>query len=103
MKNYNTDYINNLVLAVASGDKSAFSKLYDEFSAPVYTYILKIVKNEDLAADILQDVFVKVWKNIPQFDVAKSKFFTWTINIAKNTALDAIKKKSYSSEIHNTV
>ncbi len=103
MENLKSDDFLNLIVAIKNGDKNAFSLLYDKISAPLYTFILRIVKNEDIANDVLQDVFVKIWKNVSSFDSNKSKFFTWAVNIAKNSAIDSLRKKSYTSEIHNTV
>ena len=58
----------------------------------VYKFVYRYVGNADAANDIVQDVFIKVWKNISKFDPQKN-FKTWLLTIAKNTALDAIKKK----------
>lgn len=49
---------------------------------------MKIVKSESLAEDVLQESFVKIWKKIEQYDTSKGRFFTWILNITRNTAID---------------
>jgi RNA polymerase sigma-70 factor (ECF subfamily) len=58
----------------------------------VYKFVYRYVGDADTANDVVQDVFIKVWKNTKKFDPEKN-FKTWLLTIAKNTALDSIKKK----------
>lgn len=81
------------------GDKLAFRKLYQNYSAALYTIALKIVISEDAASDVLQDGFVKIWKNFDSFDSEKGRLFTWMANIIRNTAIDALRKKNVKYEI----
>jgi len=81
-----------LVAAVLKGDGDSFAALVDRYMPMVYKFTYRYVGNADTTNDIVQDVFIKVWKNIRKFDPHKN-FKTWLITIAKNTALDAIKKK----------
>ena len=53
---------------------------------------MKIVRSEDDAQDVLQDSFIKIWKNIQKFDRKKGTFFTWMLNISRNTAIDKYRK-----------
>lgn len=81
-------------LAVSSlhGDGESFAALVDRHMPTVYKFTYRYVGDADMANDVVQDVFIKVWKNIKRFDPEKN-FRTWLLTIAKNTALDAIKKK----------
>jgi RNA polymerase sigma-70 factor (ECF subfamily) len=81
-----------LVAGFIKGDGDSFAALVDRHMSMVYKFTYRYVGNADAANDVVQDVFIKVWKNIKKFDQTKS-FKTWLLTIAKNTALDAIKKK----------
>ena len=76
-----------------SGDKAAFEELYDSFGAALYGVILKIVGTEEEANDVLQASFVKIWKYAAKYDSKKGSPFTWMLNIARNTAIDALRKR----------
>lgn len=56
--------------------------------------ILRIVNSNELAEDVLQESFLKIWKNIDSYDENKATIFTWMLNISRNTALDALRKAS---------
>lgn len=80
-------------------DKHAFEELYDSYSGVLLGIAFKITKDQDLADDVLQEAFIKIWKNIESFDPQKATIFTWMLNITRNTAIDCIRKKSYQSNI----
>jgi RNA polymerase sigma-70 factor (ECF subfamily) len=87
-------------------DKSAFSYLYDNYSGALYGIVLKILNQDvDNAEDILQDVFIKIWKNIDKFDTGKGTLFTWMLNITRNTAIDKLRSRKNVSihSINNNV
>jgi RNA polymerase sigma factor (sigma-70 family) len=65
--------------------------LYDHYSAALYGIVLKIVKDEERAADVTQDAFLKIWKNIASYNAEKGSLFTWILNIARNTAIDKLR------------
>jgi RNA polymerase sigma factor (sigma-70 family) len=78
-----------LVQLLKERDKAAFSELYDRYSGALYGVILRILKNnEEAAQDILQDSFIKIWKSFDSYDVTKGSLFTWILNVARNTAID---------------
>lgn len=78
--------------------------MYDRYSAALNGVIKRIVTDEETAQDVLQDTFVKIWKNCQLYDGSKGSFFTWMLNIARNTAIDSIRrsKKRPGSEIQTT-
>ncbi|HTF81591.1 MAG TPA: RNA polymerase sigma factor [Cytophagales bacterium] len=80
-------------------EKHAFEELYDKYSTILLGIAFKITKNQQLAEDVIQESFIKIWKNISSFDSQKSTLFTWMLNITRNTAIDIIRKKSYSHSI----
>ena len=83
-----------LVAALKSGDKQAFSYLYDNYSAALFGVVCRIVVDEDIAADVLQDSFVKIWKNIAAYDEGKGRLFTWLLNVCRNTAIDCVRSNA---------
>lgn len=80
-----------LITLLQSNDRGAFEYLYDRYSAALYGIILKIVKDEDRAADAMQDTFLKIWKNIRTYNPDRGTLFTWMLNIARNTAIDKLR------------
>ncbi|WP_374755857.1 RNA polymerase sigma factor [Larkinella soli] len=57
------------------------------------------MRDEEAARDVLQDSFVKIWKNIPSYDSQKGRLFTWLLNIARNTAIDALRTRHAGQSI----
>lgn len=81
-----------LILQYLKGDESSLNFLIERYLKQIYGFIFKYVKDQQIAEDIAQDVFLKVWKNLKKFDENR-KFKPWLYTIAKNTTLDYIKKK----------
>ena len=75
-----------------NGDETAFKKLVEEYQSLVYNVVLPVVKNEEDAADVTQDVFVKIFEKAESFR-GKSELSTWIYRIAVHTALDFYKQK----------
>ena len=82
-----------LVDHLLSKDAKRFESVFDHFSRSLYGIINQIVKHDEQAEDILQDVFLKVWNNSASYDPKKSRLFTWMLNIARNTAIDYARSK----------
>lgn len=80
-----------LVEQLLKRDDKAFQWLYEHYSAALYGVLLKIVREEEQAQDLMQDVFVKIWNNLSSYDTQKGRLFTWMLNIARNTAIDSIR------------
>lgn len=83
----------SLVALLKQGDKDAFSYLYDNYSAVLFGIIRRVIFDETTAQDVLQEVFIKIWNHIPQYDPAKGRIYTWMINIARNAAIDKLRSK----------
>lgn len=75
------------------GDKSALYQLYNKYSGALYGVIIRMCKKESLAQEILQDTFLKIWKQIHTYDPNKGRFYTWAYRIARNTTLNALRKE----------
>ncbi len=81
----------DLVGKLVQQDRQAFNYLYDNYSGALYGIVLKIVVKEEAAQDLLQEIFIKIWKNIPRYDAEKGRFFTWMLNIARNSSIDYLR------------
>ena len=77
-----------LVEALKLREKQAFSYLYDNYSGAVYGALLRSVKSEVVAQELLQDVFMKIWKSIDTFQPQKGNLFAWMLSIARNRCID---------------
>jgi RNA polymerase sigma factor (sigma-70 family) len=80
-----------LVLALKRNERTAFEFLYDHYSGALFNIISKTLRDEERAADVLQESFLKIWKNIASYNPEKGRLFTWIMNIARNGAIDAAR------------
>lgn len=72
-------------------DERAFQWLYKHYSVALLIHVLKFVHDREQARDVLQEVFIKIWQHLIRFDTSKGRLFTWMCNIARNTAIDAVR------------
>jgi RNA polymerase sigma factor (sigma-70 family) len=72
--------------------------LYDQYSGALLGVIARIIKNDESAEEILQDVFLKIWGRIESYDASKGKLFTWMLNIARNQAIDKTRSKEFGKD-----
>lgn len=84
-----------LVNGLKARDQQIFGYLYDNYAPALYGVVLKVLSDETMASDVLQEVFVKIWRSIEKYDVEKGRLFTWMLNIARNTAIDSLRSKSH--------
>jgi len=84
--------------------RESFDELYEKYSPALYGIICKIVNDATAAEDVLQESFVKIWKNIDNYTEEKGSLFTWVLSIARHTAIDYLRSKQYKyrSQIQNT-
>ncbi|PUV25253.1 RNA polymerase sigma factor [Sphingobacterium athyrii] len=90
-----------LILLLKKKNQQAFSYLYDNYADALYGVVCRIVASTEHAEEVIQDVFVKIWKHVDLFDSEKGRLYTWMINIARNTALDYRKSKGVVNEMKN--
>jgi RNA polymerase sigma-70 factor (ECF subfamily) len=86
-----------LVAATAKGDAEAFERLYAATRAKLYGVILRILRRADLAEEVMQETYVKIWRNAGDFNPRLASPITWMVAIARNGAFDVLRKKSESS------
>jgi RNA polymerase sigma-70 factor (ECF subfamily) len=90
-----------LTAALKAKDEQAFSYLYDHYSGSLYSIILQIVKSQEVANDILQEVFISIWRKIESYDPIKGRLFTWMLNISRNASIDMLRSKNYQNSQKN--
>jgi len=88
-----------LIALLKGGDESAFAYLYDNYSAALYGIIYRIINNNQVAEDVLQEAFVKIWNNFSSYNASKGRLFTWMVNIARNLSIDTTRGKSYKQQM----
>lgn len=96
-----SQFESNLVVSLQAGDEQAFETLYDRYAAMMLGVICRIVKDREDAENLLQDCFVKIWKNIGTYNPDKGRLATWLINIARNTAIDFTRSRYFSQKKKN--
>jgi RNA polymerase sigma-70 factor (ECF subfamily) len=82
----------DLIKRLAAGDEAALGELYDRFARPLYSMVHRILHNPADAEEIVQDVFVSLWKNAETFDGRRSSPFTWLVTIARNKSIDRLRR-----------
>jgi RNA polymerase sigma factor (sigma-70 family) len=82
-------------------DNAAFAYLYDHYSGALYNIVLQIVNDTELASDVLQEVFVNIWRKMDMYDSGKGRLFTWMLNIARNASIDTLRSKNYQNSRKN--
>jgi RNA polymerase sigma factor (sigma-70 family) len=87
-----------LIRGLRAKDRAALEYLYDNYSSAIYGVIYRIIKKEELAEEVLQDVFIKIWDKFESYDPAKGKLFTWMLNVARNQAIDKSRSKEISKD-----
>ena len=90
-----------LVALLKERDQNAFGYLYDHYSGALYNVILAIVPQREQASDVLQEVFIKIWRMSESYDATKGRLFTWMMNIARNASIDVVRSKGYQNSQQN--
>lgn len=88
-----------LVARCAMGDRIAFADLYQATSAKLFAVLLRILKNEEMAEDALQDVFIKVWHKATEYHVGKGAVMTWLLSIARYRAIDLLRRTKTAVQV----
>tara|TARA_Y100000815_G_scaffold92409_1_gene81332 strand:+ start:8242 stop:8820 length:579 start_codon:yes stop_codon:yes gene_type:complete len=90
-----------LLVQIYKKDSNAFTLLYDMYSKSLYGIIFNLIKDKEESEDVLQEVFVKIWKNLDSYNDGKGRFFTWILNIARNASIDRLRSKSHNNSKKN--
>ena len=95
VKKYSED---ELVNALRRKDEQAFSYLYDNYAPALNGVIARMVDQKELAEDILQEAFIKIWNNFSSYDSAKGRLFTWMMNLTRNLTIDTLRSKQVKKQ-----
>src|SRR5262245_66005828 len=78
-----------LLAAVAKGDALAFERLYGATCAKLYGVVLRILRRHDLAAEVMEDAYLQIWRSAGEFDPANSAPLAWMVALARRLAIDS--------------
>jgi RNA polymerase sigma-70 factor (ECF subfamily) len=92
-----------LVTAIRVGDESAMAALYDRYSSIVYSVALRVLQDTGAAEDVLQDIFMQLWRNPGAFDSSRGNMAAWLAVISRNRAIDRLRKRRPESDIEEVV
>jgi RNA polymerase sigma-70 factor, ECF subfamily len=82
-----------LMQRVALQDREAMAEVYDRYAARVYGLCLRILEEAQLAEDMLQEVFVRVWQRAYQYEPSRGSLMTWLMGVARNTCIDQLRRQ----------
>lgn len=83
-----------LLHAIARGDEQALASLYDRYRVILFSLVLRILHSRDDAEDVLQELFLQVWKRASDFDESRGRPFTWLVTLARSRAIDRLRSQS---------
>lgn len=79
-------------------EEQAFRYLYDHYSKALFVIIKQIIPQQEVAEDLLQETFVKVWQNIHTYDGSRGRLYTWMLSIARNLSIDRTRSKEFNKQ-----
>ena len=83
-----------LMLALADGDAGSLEALYDRYSALVFSVALRVLSDRGLAEDVVQEVFLQLWRRPDSYDAAHGRFTPWLASVARNRSIDELRRRS---------
>jgi RNA polymerase sigma-70 factor (ECF subfamily) len=89
----------HIISAIRSGNESAMAELYDRYSSIVYSVALRVLGDTGAAEDILQEVFMQLWRNPGVFDASRGNLAPWLAVIARNRAIDSLRRRRPETDI----
>ena len=92
--------LSRLLSQAGLGDRAAFATLYERTSSHLYAVVLRINRDRGQAEDVLQEVYVNVWRAARSFDAAQSQPLTWLTSIARNRAIDSLRRAATQPQVH---
>jgi RNA polymerase sigma factor (sigma-70 family) len=93
--------LEQLVSKFQQKDEKAFETLYNMYRESMHGVIYNIVRDNEFAEELMQDVFVKAWHKSDTYSAKKGRFFTWILNIARNAAIDKTRSKNFKNSNKN--
>jgi RNA polymerase sigma-70 factor (ECF subfamily) len=88
-----------LVAAMAAGDRSALARLYDLMAGPIYSLATRLLGDATEAQDVVQDIFLQVWRTAGSYDASRGTVFSWVATLTRNRAIDRLRMRRRRSEL----
>ena len=88
-----------LVANVVAGDESALSALYDRYSGMLYSLLMRVLRDEQTAEEVLQDLFFNFWANAAKFDPSRGSLPAWLLVSARNRAISRLRQRHPSESL----
>jgi len=92
-----------LVARVRAGDQQALAELYDRYSSVVYAVALRVLQDAAAAEDVLQDIFLRLWRNPDAFDASRGSLAAWLAVIARHRSIDRLRQRRPETDIEKCV
>ena len=92
-----------LISSIRSGNQDAMAQLYDRYSSVVYAVAQRVLGDSAAAEDVLQEIFMQLWRNPGAFDASRGDLAPWLAVIARNRAVDVLRKRRPQQELSDTV
>ena len=92
-----------LVSAIRSGDQGAMAALYDRYSSIVYSVALRVLGDTGAAEDVVQDIFMQLWRNPGSFDSSRGSLGAWLAVISRNRAIDRLRRRRPESAVEDVI
>jgi RNA polymerase sigma-70 factor (ECF subfamily) len=80
-----------LLKAIAGGDETALAQIYDRYRVILFGLLMRILNNREEAEDVLQEVFLQVWRRAADFDEKRGRPFTWLVTVARSRGIDRLR------------
>ena len=80
-----------LLKAIAARDEAALAELYDRYDRILFGLLMRILNNREEAEDVLQEVFLQVWRKAADFDESRGRPFTWLVTLARSRGIDRLR------------
>jgi RNA polymerase sigma-70 factor (ECF subfamily) len=81
----------DILHAIARGDEQALAHLYDRYRLILFGLVMRILNSREEAEDVLQEVFIQVWRRAADFDELRGRPFTWLVTLARSRAIDRLR------------
>ncbi len=90
-----------LLARIGTGDRDSFRELYGRYSGPLFSLAMRFVGDRGAAEELLQDVFVKIWRGAASYDSRKSRPFTWAVTITRRVCIDHLRKRRRQTSLES--
>jgi RNA polymerase sigma-70 factor (ECF subfamily) len=90
-----------LLKAIAAQDEAALAQLYDRYRAILFGLLMRILNNREEAEDVLQELFLQVWRRAADFDENRGRPFTWLVTMARSRGIDRLRALASRERVAN--